>query len=134
MDKAKRNDIHRRFVYLSSDDVSRKRSFACSVLMGRFHELAMMVEECTRDCREKSLALTALEEASMWAMKAVMFEGPREKLADAAQGAPAGAAAPASADMFANAEMPKVEITPEQVARSLADAIKDRGRIFEMGA
>ena len=62
MDKAKRNDIHRRFVYLSSDDVSRERSFACGVLMGRFHELAMMVEECARDCREKSLALTALEE------------------------------------------------------------------------
>lgn len=39
MDKAKRNDIHRRFVYLSSDDVSRERSFACGVLMGRFHEL-----------------------------------------------------------------------------------------------
>ena len=45
MDKAKRNDIHRRFIYLSSDDVSRKRSFACSVLMGSFHELAMLVEE-----------------------------------------------------------------------------------------
>ena len=99
MDKAKRNDIHRRFVYLSSDDVSRERSFACGVLMGRFHELAMMVEECARDCREKSLALTALEEASMWAMKAVMFEGPRERLADAAQGAPAGAAAPAGAEL-----------------------------------
>lgn len=99
MDKAKRNDIHRRFVYLSSDDVSRERSFACSVLMGRFHELAMLVEECARDCREKSLALTSLEEASMWAMKAVMFEGPRERLADAAQGAPAGAAAPTEPEL-----------------------------------
>lgn len=99
MDKAKRNDIHRRFVYLSSDDVSREKSFACSMLMGRFHELAMMVEECARDCREKSLALTALEEASMWAMKAVMFEGPRERLADAAQGAPAGAAAPTEPEL-----------------------------------
>lgn len=105
MDKAKRNDIHRRFVYLSSDDVSRERSFACSVLMGRFHELAMMVEECARDCREKSLALTALEEASMWAMKAVMFDGPRERLADAAQGAPAGAAAPAEPELSESARV-----------------------------
>lgn len=94
MDKAKRNDMHRRFIYLSSDDVGRERSFACSMLMGSFHELAMLVEECADDCREKSLALTALEEASMWAMKAVMFNGPRERLADAAQAAPAGAAAP----------------------------------------
>lgn len=99
MDKAKRNDIHRRFIYLSSDDVSRERSFTCSVLMGCFHELAMLVEECARDCREKSLALTALEEASMWAMKAVMFDGPRERLEDAAQGAPAGAAAPAEPEL-----------------------------------
>lgn len=105
MDKAKRNDIHRRFIYLSSDDVSRKRSFACSVLMGSFHELAMLVEECARDCREKSLALTALEEASMWAMKAVMFDGPRERLADAAQGAPAGAAAPAGPELSESARV-----------------------------
>lgn len=70
MDKAKRNDIHRRFVYLSSDDVSRKRSFACGVLMGSFHELAMLVEECARDCREKSLALTVWLAVEVWRLAA----------------------------------------------------------------
>lgn len=99
MDKAKRDDIRRRFIYLPSDDIGRTRSFTCSVLMGGFHELAMLVEECASDCREKSMALTALEEASMWAMKAVAFEGPTEKLADAAQDAPAGAAAPTEPEL-----------------------------------
>lgn len=133
MDKAKRNDIHRRFFYLSSDDVSREKSFACSMLMGRFHELAMLVEECARDCREKSLALTALEEASMWAMRAIERHGIVDRMMAASQDALADAAADALADASARVELPKVEITRQQVARSLAGAIEGRG-LFEMGA
>ena len=41
----------------------------------------------------------------MWAMKAVMFDGPRERLADAAQGAPAGAAAPAEPELSESARV-----------------------------
>ena len=133
MDKAKRNDIHRRFFYLSSDDVSREKSFACSMLMGRFHELAMLVEECARDCREKSLALTALEEASMWSMRAIERHGIVDRMMAASQDSPADAAADALADASARVESPKVEITRQQVARSLAGAIESRG-LFEMGA
>ena len=40
-------------------------------LRGSFQTLAALLDEGIPECREKSLAFTALEETSMWAMKAL---------------------------------------------------------------
>lgn len=47
-----------------------------SVLRARYKEFASVLNNALPDGREKSLALTALEEASMWSHKAIASQAP----------------------------------------------------------
>ena len=42
----------------------------------RFQRLVTVLDDAIPECREKSLAFTALEEAGMWAMKALSHTDP----------------------------------------------------------
>lgn len=126
-------EINKRFDCQDVAGISKLMNRNRDSVMEAFRQLAQTVDECARDCREKSLALTALEEASMWAMRAIERHGIVDRMMAASQDALADAAADALADASARVESPKVEITRQQVARSLAGAIEGRG-LFEMGA
>ena len=59
----------------TSDKVDR-----CRVIMSDAKSLALTIEGMCPDSREKSLAMTRLEEAAMWANAAIMRDGGGEAL------------------------------------------------------
>lgn len=61
MDK---NDIESRFTYHKPDE---KKAQTYPVLRDKAKELAELINSLVPECREKSLAITKLEEVIMWA-------------------------------------------------------------------
>ena len=66
----------RRFTYhkLSEEDV-----VIVGVLRKQCRELAKSINAACPDCREKSVAITKIEEASMWANAGIARESAKEK-------------------------------------------------------
>lgn len=60
--------IEARFKSFTPDNNQRAR---LDQLTGAYKSLAMVIENCCKDSREKQLAFTKLEEVAMWANKSV---------------------------------------------------------------
>lgn len=72
IDDATAADLRRRFTGHEITEDQRPRTLA---LQAEHHALATTVCECAPPSRERSLALTKLEEALVWAMLAIVHEG-----------------------------------------------------------
>lgn len=66
-----REDVAKRFLITQDGRPSEDQLAYQARLRSDISELAQDINESVEDSREKSLALTALEEALMWAGKAV---------------------------------------------------------------
>jgi len=62
------NDLEKRFTYHAPKQGQPEKY---TVIRGQAFELAKVIDSAAPDSREKSLAITALEEAVMWANAAI---------------------------------------------------------------
>ena len=67
------DELHKRFAY---HPATPDTATTYSILRDLFERLATAVDELTPDSREKSLAVTHLEDSLMWANKAVAMTVP----------------------------------------------------------
>ena len=58
----------------SSVSLNNKQIDRINQLREKEEELLKCIEECCLDSREKSLAITKLEECAMWTSKSIAFE------------------------------------------------------------
>lgn len=79
----KPDDLTRRFGYHRPDDVAR---IAHEQVRADCLALAQSIDLAGADSREKSLAITALEETMMWANAMIAREGADRREADATSG------------------------------------------------
>jgi hypothetical protein len=64
-------DIERNF---NSHELNDKQAYRIAELRAQIKYLAAMIESACCECREKSLALTKLEECQMWANASIARE------------------------------------------------------------
>jgi hypothetical protein len=69
--------IDKPFAYHKPSDDGFKR---ISYLREKFSDIAKVVEDNCPNSRQKSIALTELETAAMWAIKAVVFNDPKSEV------------------------------------------------------
>lgn len=51
-----------------------------TALRAAFSEVKKIIEECCPESRQRSVAITELETAAMWAIKAVVFNDPQSEV------------------------------------------------------
>jgi hypothetical protein len=64
------NEVTQRFEFHKADDITGPRHDEIRL---EFKAVAAFIDETLPDCREKALALTALQESMMWCNAAVAY-------------------------------------------------------------